>query len=148
MNALAVVAIVTFCATGSYAIDDITNCLAAADGSATDHTCDDDVKLCQVQTTYADNTVASVTGTTYACAPTSVAELAACTNTSETVHTCYCDKETCNDITQCLCYGTDSTRYANKMQNTDWATAENGARDVMATALTTILSAVGAFWLL
>ena len=63
---------------------------------------------------------------------------------------CYCDTAMCNDITKCDCHtGDNYTPYANKVKNTDWANAENGApREVITTAFATVLSAVGAFWLL
>merc|ERR1712027_37315 len=65
---------------------------------------------------------------------------------------CYCDSALCADITQCKCNGGNEgyTPYANQAKNTDEAAkAENGApRQVIATAFATVLSAVGAFWLL
>ena len=69
---------------------------------------------------------------------------------SATVNTCYCEGEFCNDIPKCLCTKDDDyTPYANLAKNTEWANAENSApRDVIATAFATVLSAVGAFWLL
>ena len=87
----------------------------------------------------------------YACAPAAVTELVVCKNdTTNTAMECYCDTAMCNDITKCDCHtGDNYTPYANKVKNTDWANAENGApREVIATAFATVLSAVGAFWLL
>ena len=152
---------------GSYATD-ITNCRANADMSAANATCGAGVKLCMVKTTYTDDTrgcfclvviftisslaygdsfhiyipVGTVSATVHGCDDTSMTALATCKNTSSTVNVCYCDAELCNDITKCLC---SSTPYANIADNTE---AENGAHGVIATALTTVLSAVGAFWLL
>ena len=89
----------------------------------------------------------------YACAPDTVTgDLAKCSNSStvDTEQLCYCDTDNCNDISQCKCFmGDGYTPYANKAKNDEWAEAENGApRQVIATAFATVLSAVGAFWLL
>ena len=98
--------------------------------------------------------LASSGAAVYACAPNTVTgDLAKCSNgtSPDTEQFCYCDADNCNDITQCKCNGGNEgyTPYANQAKNTDWADAENGApREVIATALATVLSAVGAFWLL
>ena len=98
--------------------------------------------------------MASSNNAEWACAPNTVTgDLAKCSNNTspDTEQLCYCDTDNCNDIAQCKCNGgqTGYTPYANEAKNTDWAEAENGApRQVIATAFATVLSAVGAFWLL
>ena len=94
----------------------------------------------------------SGTPNVWGCA-SSVTTLKKCENsTANSVNEqiCYCDAALCADITQCKCnMGDGYTPYANAVKNTEWAEAENGApRQVIATAFATVLSAVGAFWLL
>ena len=92
-------------------------------------------------------------GAAWGCAA-SVTTLKKCENTTSSPfeQICYCDSALCADITQCKCNGGNEgyTPYANQAKNTDEAAkAENGApRQVIATAFATVLSAVGAFWLL
>ena len=58
---------------------------------------------------------------------------------------CFCTGTNCNDIDKCLCSGDGMTPYANKAKN---AAEKSGASEIIASALATVLSAVGAFWLL
>ena len=57
---------------------------------------------------------------------------------------CFCTGKNCNDIDKCICSGTGMTKYANKAKNAE----KSGASEIIASALATVLSAVGAFWLL
>ena len=112
-----------------------------------------------------NESIASVTGdaisTVHGCAPDPVTGVGAngnlkkcenITSSSENAQFCYCYSDTalCNDITKCTCNpGHNYTPYAYIANNTKWAKAENGAsHQVVATALATVLSAIGVFWLL
>ena len=99
--------------------------------------------------------LASSNNAEWACAPTTVTgdlddNMCSNSTSADTEQLCYCDADNCNDIPQCKCFkGENYTPYANKAKNDGWAEAENGApREVIATAFATVLSAVGAFWLL